>query len=518
MPTLSWLTRDEDLKTAGRAPYRLLTEEPSLGHGDPDTGNMLIQGDNLDALKALLPFYAGRVKCIYIDPPYNTRSAVSIHYDDNVEHSTWLAMMWPRLELLRELLAEDGSIWVSIDDNEGHYLKVIMDEVFGRTSFVSNIVWQKRYSRENREAIGDVHEHIMVYARSPERFKATRNKLPLDEAQAKIYRNPENSRETDPTKRWRGLPMTAQGFRPNQMYVIVAPNGSEHRPPEGRCWSMIEPEFDKLRAKGRIYWGKDGTAQPSVVRFLSEVDGLVPWSWWPHSDAGHTDESKKEANALFGSDVSFGTPKPERLIERVLHIASNPGDIVLDSFLGSGTTAAVAQKMGRRYIGIEVGDHAVTHCAPRLTKVIDGEQGGISKSVDWTGGGGFRFYRLGDPVFGEDGALTSGIAFPTLAAHIWFAEIGHAPDQSPDGPLMGVRDNRAVALLYNGVLGDKRPAGGNVLTRSTLAIIREALIRRAPGFEGRLIVYGERSALSAATLAVEGIDFKQTPYDVKARR
>lgn len=517
MPTLSWLTRDDDLKTAGRAPYRLLTEDPSLGYGDPDTGNMLIQGDNLDALKALLPFYAGRVKCIYIDPPYNTRSAFE-HYDDNLEHSRWLAMMWPRLELLRELLAEDGSIWVSIDDNEGHYLKVIMDEVFGRANFVSNIVWQKRYSRENREAIGDVHEHVLVYAANVEKFKKARNKLPLDEEQAKIYRNPDNPRETDPEKRWRGLPMTAQGFRPNQMYEIVADNGRTHRPPEGRCWSMIEPEFEKLRAKGRIYWGKDGNAQPSVIRYLSEVEGLVPWTWWPHSDAGHTDESKKEANALFGSDVSFGTPKPERLMERIFHIASNEQDLVLDSFLGSGTTAAVAQKMGRRYIGIEVGDHAVTHCAPRLKKVIDGEQGGISKAVDWTGGGGFRFYRLGDPVFGDDGALTSGIAFATLSAHVWFAEIGHAPDQSPDGPLLGVREDRAVALLYNGVLGDKRPAGGNVLTRSTLAIIRGALDRVAPGFDGRLTVYGERSALSAATLEAQGIDFKQTPYDVKARR
>ncbi|RZI55252.1 MAG: site-specific DNA-methyltransferase, partial [Rubrivivax sp.] len=187
-------------------------------------------------------------------------------------------------------------------------------------------------------------------------------------------------------------------------------------------------------------------------------------------------------------------------------------------FLGSGTTAAVAHKMGRRYIGIEVGDHAVTHCAPRLQKVIDGEHGGISKAVEWTGGGGFRFYRLGEAVFGDDGALTSGIAFSTLAAHIWFAEIGHASGRAPDGPLLGVREGQAVALLYNGVLGDKRPAGGNVLTRSTLAIIRDALNRAAPGFDGRLTVYGERSALSPATLAAEAIDFKQTPYDVKARR
>lgn len=378
MPTLRWLTREDDVRAAARVPYRLLEEAPELSYGDRDTGNMLVQGDNLDALKALLPFYAGQVKCIYIDPPYNTRSAFD-QYDDNLEHSQWLGMIWPRLELLRELLAEDGSIWVSIDDNEGHYLKVVMDEVFGRRNFIASNIWQKRYSRENREAIGDVHEYIVVYARSPEAFKRSRNKVPLDEQQAKIYRNPENSKETDPAKRWRGLPMTAQGFRPNQMYEIVSPAGVKHRPPEGRCWSMIESEFEKLKAAGRIYWGKDGKAQPSVIRFLSEVDGLVPWTWWPHDEVGHTDESKKEANVIFGADVSFGTPKPERLMQRILHIATNPGDLVLDSFLGSGTTAAVAHKMGRRYIGVEMGDHAATHCQPRLKKVVDGEQGGISE-------------------------------------------------------------------------------------------------------------------------------------------
>ena len=221
MPTLHWLTRDEDLRTASRVPYRLLEEAPDLSAGEPDTSNMLIQGDNLEALKALLPFYAGRVKCIYIDPPYNTHSAFE-HYDDNLEHSKWLAMVWPRLEILRELLAEEGSIWVNIDDSEGHYLKVVMDEIFGRNSFVATNVWQKRYSRENREAIGDVHEYVCVYSKSPKIFKKTRNKVPFTEEQAKIYKNPNN----DPRGRWRGIPMTAQGYRPNQMYEIVAPGGA----------------------------------------------------------------------------------------------------------------------------------------------------------------------------------------------------------------------------------------------------------------------------------------------------
>ena len=517
MPILQWLTRDDDIRAASAVPYRLLEEVPDLGHGDRDAGNVLIQGDNLDALKALLPFYAGQVKCIYIDPPYNTRSAFE-HYDDNLEHSKWLAMMWPRLELLRELLSEDGSIWVSIDDNEGHYLKVIMDEVFGRGNFVAANVWQKRYSRENREIIGDVHEYIFVYCRSIEKFKEKRNRVPLDEMQAKIYRNPDNPNEVDPAKRWRALPITAQGYRPNHMYTITSPNGQKHRPPEGRCWSMIESEFEKLKSAGRIYWGKNGDAQPGVIRYLSEVEGLVPWTWWPHTDVGHTDESKKEANVLFGSDISFGTPKPERLMQRIFQISTDVGDLVLDSFLGSGTAAAVAQKMGRRYIGIEMGEHAVTHCAPRLKKVIDGEQGGISESVNWKGGGGFRFYRLGEPAFDAEGRIRDGIKFPILAAHVWFSETGVPWNGKGKSPLLGIYGERAFALLYNGILGDKTPKGGNVLTRETLGIIRERIVKKNPDFKGALTIYGEASRLSPETLARRNIVFKQTPYEVKARK
>jgi adenine-specific DNA-methyltransferase len=406
MPTLTWLTRDEDLKRTGAVPYRLLEAEPALSHGDPAAGNMLIQGDNLDALKALLPYYAGRVKCIYIDPPYNTRSAFE-HYDDNLEHSQWLAMIYPRLELLRDLLSEDGSIWVSIDDNEGHYLKVVMDEVFGRSSFVANVVWQKRYSRDNNSAIGNSHDHIFLYAKNYEAFKQRRNRLPLDEKSKKPYRNDFK----DGRGLWRPVPMHGEGFRPNQMYSIVAPGGAVHHPPEGRHWAIIEPRYRELEAEGRIYFGKDNNSQPNTIRFLSEVDGLTPWTWWTQEEVGHNDEAKKEGHDIFGKSAVFGTPKPERLLQRIVHIATNPGDLILDSFLGSGTTAAVAHKMDRRWIGVEMGDHAVSHCVPRLQKVIEGEQGGISEAVGWKGGGGFTFYRLGEPVFDEDGRIRRASAF-----------------------------------------------------------------------------------------------------------
>ncbi|MEY4725958.1 MAG: hypothetical protein RLZ36_585 [Pseudomonadota bacterium] len=386
--------------------------------------------------------------------------------------------MLPRLQVLRDLLSEDGSIWVTIDDNEGHYLKVMMDEVFGRGNFVANNVWQKRYSRENRESIGDVHDHLLLYVKSPEKFKAVRNRIPLDEAQAKIYKNQQNPKETDPAKRWRGLPMAAQGYRPNQMYVITAPNGKQHTPPEGRCWSTIESEYLKLREAGRIYWGKDGNAQPSVIRFLSEVEGLVPWTWWNHEEVGHTDEAKKEVMVLFESGDVFGTPKPERLLHRVLHIATNPGDLVLDSFLGSGTTAAVAHKMGRRWIGIEMGEHATTHCAPRLQKVIDAEQGGISTAVGWQGGGGFQLLQLGAPLFDEHGDIHPEVRFADLAAFIWMRETGTAlPTSQASGPmpLLGVHEGTAYYLLFNGILGERvtRPPAG------LCAGYRAALVERA---------------------------------------
>ncbi|TAL64846.1 MAG: site-specific DNA-methyltransferase [Burkholderiaceae bacterium] len=545
MPTLDWLNRAQAFTTADQVPYRLL--EPVSSHGDarqaPD--NLLIQGDNLEALKALLPFYRGQVKCIFIDPPYNTRSAFE-HYDDNLEHAQWLSMMLPRLQLLRELLAEDGSIWVTIDDNEGHYLKVLMDEVFGRGNFVASCVWQKRYSRENREAIGDVHDYLHVYARSPDRFKRERNLVPMNEEQAKVYRNPNN----DPKGRWRPVPMTAQAGHatPEQFYEVVTPSGKSYFPPDGRCWGIAKATYERSLRENRIYFGKNGDAQPNIIRYLSEVPGLAPWTWWPSEEVGHTDEAKKEANTLFGGETSFGTPKPERLLQRILHIATNPGDLVLDSFLGSGTTAAVAHKMGRRWIGIEMGEHAATHCLPRLQKVIDGEQGGISQALGWQGGGGFRFMRLGAPVFNAQGRIHPEVRFATLAAFVWQQETGtawpgYAPSPQPgaarpDTPYLGTHyqynsdidpsykgelpisftktPKFACYLLFNGILKDRRPASGNVLTREVLAALL-ALHRELAPAGTPLRVYGESVRVGPARLAAAGVTFRQIPYDLQAR-
>ena len=516
MPMLNWLTREEDVRAAGRAPYRLLEEVSDLSVGDREAGNILIQGDNLEALKALLPFYAGRVKCIYIDPPYNTRSAFE-HYDDNLEHTRWLAMMWPRLELLRELLAEDGSIWVSIDDNEAHYLKVIMDEVFGRKNFVDTVIWRKNYSpKSSARHFSSDHDYIIVYAHNLDAFKP--NLMPRTQKQDKAYRNPDN----DPRGPWKTSDLSARNFYALGKYPIRTPSGRKiDGPPGGNYWRYSEEKFWHLNDDNRIWWGKKGNAIPQIKRFLSEVkQGITPQTIWSYEAVGHTQEAKKEILSHFGTDV-FLTPKPERLMRRILQIATNSGDLVLDSFLGSGTTAAVAHKMGRHWIGVELGDHAVSHCAPRLNKVIDGEQGGISESVGWAGGGGFRFYQLGPPAFAPDGRIRPDIRFPVLAAHVWFAETGRPWDGPREGcagsPLLGIHDGCAWALLYNGVLGDRRPNGGNVLTRTTLATIRAETAAAFPGFDGPLTVYGEQSRLTPATLQREGIAFKQTPYDVKAR-
>ena len=517
MPILHWLTRDEDIGAAGRVPYRLLEEVPDLSAGDLESGNILMQGDNLEALKALLPFYAGRVKCIYIDPPYNTRSAFE-HYDDNLEHTKWLAMMWPRLELLRELLAEDGSIWVNIDDNEGHYLKVIMDEVFGRKNFVADIFWQKTHTRENRTDVATVHDHIILFVRNREVWKEIRNILPTSEGQLERFKNPDN----DQRGPWASLPAHAKaekGRRKEQFFTVATPSGRAVDPPPGRCWLYTEERFTEMVADNRIWFGSDGANVPRVKKFLSEVQqGLVPSTLWLYQDVGTTGEAKNETTRLFPGEVPFSTPKPERLIQRILHIATNPCDLVLDSFLGSGTTAAVAHKMGRRYIGIEMGEHAVTHCVPRLRKVIEGEQGGISKNVGWQGGGGFRFYRLGPPVFDEDGWIRRDVRFPVLAAHVWFSETDRPWNGTGASPLLGLHDGRAYALLYNGILGDKRPGGGNVLTRATLDEVRREIAKEQPDFDGPLTVYGEQSRLTQPTLDRERIVFKQTPYDVKARK
>jgi adenine-specific DNA-methyltransferase len=503
MPLLQWLNKDQAVRTAAQCAYRLLEPVPELSYGDQNSENLLIQGDNLEALKALLPFYAGKVKCIYIDPPYNTKSAFE-HYDDNLEHSQWLSLIYPRLELLRELLAEDGSIWVSIDDNEAHYLRVVMDEVFGRKNFITSVIWQKVFSPKNSARHFSVdHDYILVFAKNHEKWIP--NPMPRTEKQDKAYKNPDN----DPRGPWTSGDLSARNYYGEGTYPVTCPSGRVlEGPPPGTYWRVSEQKMLDLDQENRIWWGKDGDGVPRLKRFLSEVKGgRVPQTFWPYQEVGHTQEAKKEAVALLRDSV-FGTPKPERLMQRILQIATIEGDLVLDSFLGSATTAAVAHKMKRRYIGIELGEHAVTHCQPRLVKVVDGEQGGISKSVDWQGGGGFRFYKLGQTVFDSYGYINPEVRFDALAAHIWFAETRSPKPPAEKSPLLGLHNGVAYYLLYNGILGDRRPQGGNVLTSKVLELL--------PPHDGPKVIYGETTRLGPERLKQQQITFKQIPYDVRA--
>ena len=575
MPTLNWMGREKATKSVKEVVMKILREDKSLSYGSGD--NVLVHGDNLEALKALLPFYAGQVKCIYIDPPYNTGSAFE-HYDDNLEHSTWLNMMYPRLKLLRDFMREDGSIWISIDDREGAYLRVICDEIFGRQNFVSNISWQRTYSTRN-DAKGIVNEveHILVYSK---REGWQPKKLARTEEMDGKYKNPDN----DPQGAWTSSDGFAPGAGTHQgmVYAIQNPfSGELIYPYDGACWryeqeTMLSimsgwaeyelrdiddaekraaicgvgvdevrkgvkaimlvnsPEESKKSASAvlkrgqwpKFYFTKNGKGGIRRKTYLSAVGDVPPTNLFEYKDVGHTDEAKKEVLKVFDGQSPFATPKPERLIKRVLEIATDEGDLVLDSFLGSGTTTAVAHKMGRRWIGIEMGEHAKTHCAVRMKKVVDGEQGGISKAVKWQGGGGFRYYELGEAILNEDGSLTCDIPFDVMAAHVWFSETKtpwseckienvKCKIEGAKSTVLGVHEGVAYVLLYNGILRARSVNGGNVLTRKTLEVIQADLSGR--DYE-KVVVYGEACRLMAPTLEALKIEFRQTPYDLVTRR
>ena len=357
----------------------------------------IIQADNVRALASLLDSHRGQIRCIYIDPPYNNNEQYR-YYDDKGSHHDWKASLEARLRLMWPLLSETGSLWISIDDQEVHYLKVAADQLFGRDRFVTTIIWQMRTTRENRKVFSNNHEYILVYAKNPKAFKRARNKLPPTEQLLARYKNPDD----DPRGPWQSISANVQGGHgtASQMYELIAPNGKRHWPPEGRCWVYAQ---EKMRAEidaGNIWFGRSGDNVPRIKKFLHDASpGLTPDTLWSADAAGTNDQAKKHLLGLLPETPIFDTPKPEALLREVLHIASDPGDLILDAYAGSGTTAAVAHKMGRRYLIIEQGEQAETVCVPRLREVIGGEGGGISAEVGWAGGGRFGFYQL-DPGAG----------------------------------------------------------------------------------------------------------------------
>lgn len=397
---LTWIGKE---KRPRLEPRILLEDKEKSYHAkhrvtDNDSfDNRLIFGDNLLALKALEQEFTGKIKCVFIDPPYNTGSAFQ-HYDDGLEHSIWLGLMRDRLEIIRSLLADDGSLWITIDDNEAHYLKVLCDEVFGRVNFVANAIWQKKFSPQNdAKWLSDNHDHILIYAKNKQIWRP--NLLPRSDEMNARYKNVDN----DVRGVWTSGDLSVKTYSAATDYPITTPSGRIVNPPKGYCWRVSKEKLKELIEDNRIWFGESGDGVPRMKRFLSDVkDGITALTIWTHQDVGHNQDAKKEVKE-FNDYTVFDTPKPERLIERILTLATNPNDLVLDSFAGSGTTGAVAHKMGRRWIMIELGEHCHTHIMPRLQKVIDGEdQGGISKTVNWKGGGGFRYYKLAPTLIVKD--------------------------------------------------------------------------------------------------------------------
>lgn len=466
---------------------RLLHPTVTVGK-PPKTGNLLIQGDALHALTALtsLPSlkddYVGKIKLCYIDPPFNTGQTFQ-HYDDAVEHSVWLTMLRDRLVQIKRLLSDDGSVWVHLDDYEQHRARVLLDEVFGSDNFISTIIWQKINGRDNRTSISTTHDYIHVYAKQSMNWRSQRNLLPRSEDAAARYKNPDN----DPRGPWTSGDMSAQagpGRRASQFYTMTLPSGRKVDPPSGRCWLLTEERFKELVADNRIWFGEDGDNVPRIKRFLTEVqDGLVPMSIWPATEVGTNDTAKKEIKAMFPDGVPFDTPKPERLMERIIHIGSNPDDLVLDCFAGSGTTAAVAHKMGRRWVAVELlPENMSKFVRPRLTKVIEGtDAGGVTVEMGWGGGSGFREMLIGPSMFEDvDGSvvLAAWVTGGELAEAV-AAQLGYALNF--DGPFAGRKGRSRLAVL-DGMLtqGVAEHLIGRLGEKETLMVVAQAL---EPGVE-----------------------------------
>jgi adenine-specific DNA-methyltransferase len=538
MPWLEWLDRKEGVSQADRAPYRLLEPVQKLDYGDEDAPNMLIEGDNLDALKALLPYYAGQVKCIYADPPFNTLQAFP-DYNDKAEHAKWLSMVFPALQLQKALLREDGTLFIHIDDNELGYLIAIADEVMGRSNRVA-IVSFKQGAATGHKSINpgmvSTTNFILVYAKNKTAWKPNRvfTGRERDKRYTKFLTNPEAD-----CSQWRFETLTSgltkEYGKPVAVLKKELGDGYENAVNEfvikhaNQVAQFVRPDYDAISQDAQAMIDQSlkhptkyfhlPRAEHTDMFFISgqriifysgklkEVDGQLVageplTTLW---DDLLSNNLHKEGGVELPK-----SKKPEALIKRCLELATEEGDLVLDAYLGSGTTAAAAHKMKRRWIGIERGEHAVTKCLPRLKGVVDGEQSGISKAQQWRAGGGFRFYRLGPSVFDENGHIRDTIKFQHLAAHIWFAETGTArSSRAMKSPLLGIHDGTAYYLLFNGVLGDKRPDSGNVLTLKVLGEL--------PEFDGPKVVYGEATRLSKERLASLGVVFRQTPYDIKAR-
>lgn len=551
MPVLEWLNKNNTIKTTDKVPYRLLKENKEYSYGEKNS-NMIIKGDNLEALKALLPYYKNQIKCIYIDPPYNTGNRFTIHgdklaYDDNLEHSIWLDMMYPRIELLYELLSDKGLFWVSIDDREVHYLKVICDEIFGRTNFISDIT----YERSGSAGLGqggllvNTAEHILLYKKQQQETNDVLGSTPLelktmkrynkvlvnegerelvDEFEAasngekvKVYRHNNFEITTISLKDYQNRAKEInEEFVNNFQKLFRTNNVQKENEFQNSLLAKMDKKFlytvDYIPSRGKhkgelttlYYYNAELFAWLKDTAYI-EQDTIMKTNKlttvWKHEDIPKADLANE-------GQVDFPrNKKPEQLLKRIIEMSTNENDIVLDSFAGSATTCAVAHKMKRRYIGIEFGEHAITLCVPRMKNVINGtDRTGVTKSVEWDKGGGYTFYTLGDPVFDENGNINTNIDYETMASHIWFSETKTPLVNHNKSPLLGIYNDTAYYLLFNGILGDNNE---NILTNK--------ILENLPQYDGKKVIYGEATRISEEKLKKYDIEFKQIPYDVQAR-
>ena len=515
MPTLDWIGKQAVVNHDKDVPFRLLKRDPKLSVGDSQ--NLIIKGDNLEALKALMPYYVGKVKCIYIDPPYNTGNEGWIYNDavkspeiqkwlgkvvgnqgeDLTMHDKWLCMMYPRIIMLRELLTRDGAIFVSIDDTEQHRLRMMMDAIFGSHNFVTNIIWQKKYTQSNdAKFFSDTHDFIICYAKEIANFRI--KKLPRTEEQKARYKNPDN----DPRGPWKPIPLHAKSGTARKECCFL--NGNKWIPPPGTFNRYSDSTLQKADKDNRIYFGKNGKSTPSMKRFLSEMsDGVIPKTMWLHDEAGHNDEAKRELKAIFPSNP-FSTPKPTRLIKRILRVTSDPkdNDIILDSFAGSGTTAHAVLDLNkedggrRQFIMVEMeNDIANKIIAKRIKKVINGykKKKGLSD--------GFQFMNLDTTLFDADGNISDPVTYKDLARYVFFTETQKDLDEKKiKKPFIGADGDTDYFLFFT-------EKGKNTVTRKEIA--------KLPKKGGKKVVYADRCLISEVNLKKENIVFKQIPYQVK---
>lgn len=524
MPTLTWIGKDKVVTHHHDVPFKVLDHQYTFSSGQSppteDHTNKIIHGDNLEALKALLPEYEGKVRCIYIDPPYNTGNESWV-YNDNVSdprlkrwlgqvvgkdsedltrHDKWLCMMYPRLVLLHKLLAKDGAIFISIDDNEQSNLKLICDEIFGKGNFVNNIIWQKKYSPQNdARYFSDMHDFILCYTKDKPHWN--RRLTPRSDEQNARYKNPDN----DLRGSWKSSDLSVKTYSENYDYSIVTPSGRMVNPPQGRCWRTSKDNFQKLIEDNRIWFGPNGDNVPSIKRFLNEVqDGTVPVTIWLRDEVGDNQLARQELKKIFhDSSFPFDTPKPLPLIDKILRLATCPNSIILDSFAGSGTTAHAVLNLNkqdggnRKFILIEMEDYAESITAERVKRVINGY-------ADKEGtGGSFEYYTLGQPLFSGENKeyLNEAVGLDKIKNYIWYSEtrssfINH---HSGGDPFLGIHSNTAYYLLYD-------PQHLTSLDLDTLASIDQEA--------GQYIIYADNCLIPKDTLFRYHIVFKKIPRDI----